>query len=92
MSACSVGDSGSIPGLGRSPGTGNGNPLQSSCLEWGAIAFSNLPATYLYIYLPKEREKEGRIYKFGKIGKSEKGLMELFVEYNFLENWNHLKI
>ena len=27
-SACSVGDLGSIPGLGRSPGEGNGNPLQ----------------------------------------------------------------
>ena len=26
-------DSGSIPGLGRSPGTGNGNPLLYSCLE-----------------------------------------------------------
>ena len=26
-------DAGSIPGLGRSPGEGNGNPLQSSCLE-----------------------------------------------------------
>ena len=32
-SACNVGDLGSIPGLGRSPGEGNGNPLQSSCLE-----------------------------------------------------------
>ena len=32
-SACNVGDSGSIPGLGRSPGEGNDNPLQSSCLE-----------------------------------------------------------
>ena len=32
-SACSVGDLGSIPGLGRSPGGGNGNPLQYSCLE-----------------------------------------------------------
>ena len=28
-----TGDSGSIPGLGRSPGEGNGNPLQYSCLE-----------------------------------------------------------
>ena len=28
-----VGDPGSIPGLGRSPGEGNGNPLQYSCLE-----------------------------------------------------------
>ena len=32
-SACSVGDPGLIPGLGRSPGEGNGNPLQYSCLE-----------------------------------------------------------
>ena len=32
-SACSAGDLGSIPGLGRDPGGGNGNPLQYSCLE-----------------------------------------------------------
>ena len=32
-SACSIGDLGSIPGSGRSPGEGNGNPLQYSCLE-----------------------------------------------------------
>ena len=32
-SACSVGDLGLIPGLGRSPGAGHGNPLQYSCLE-----------------------------------------------------------
>ena len=32
-SAYNVGDLGSIPGLGRSPGEGNGNPLQYSCLE-----------------------------------------------------------
>ena len=28
-----AGDTGSIPGLGRSPGGGHGNPLQYSCLE-----------------------------------------------------------
>ena len=28
-----AGDAGSIPGSGRSPGEGNGNPLQYSCLE-----------------------------------------------------------
>ena len=28
-----AGDAGLIPGLGRSPGIGNGNPLQDSCLE-----------------------------------------------------------
>ena len=32
-SAYNVGDMGSIPGLGRSAGEGNGNPLQYSCLE-----------------------------------------------------------
>ena len=32
-SACSVGNLGLIPGLGRSPGVGNGNPFQYSCLE-----------------------------------------------------------
>ena len=43
-SACNVGDLGLILGSGRSPGEGNGNPLQYSCLEnpmdggaWGAI-------------------------------------------------------
>ena len=39
-SAYNAGDPGSIPGSGRSPGEGNGNPLQDSCLEnptdWGA--------------------------------------------------------
>ena len=41
-SACNVGDLSSIPGSGRSPGEGNGNPLQYSCLKnpmaRGAIA------------------------------------------------------
>ena len=32
-STCSAGDPGSIPGLAGSPGEGNGNPLQYSCLE-----------------------------------------------------------
>ena len=31
-SPCNEGDLGSIPGLGRLPGEGNGNPLQYSCL------------------------------------------------------------
>ena len=39
-SACDAEDPGSIPGLGRSPAGGRGNPLQYSCLEipmdWGA--------------------------------------------------------
>ena len=32
-SACNAGDPGLIPGSGRCPGEGNGNPLQCSCLE-----------------------------------------------------------
>ena len=32
-SACNAGDLGSVPGLGRSPGEGNGNPLKDSCVE-----------------------------------------------------------
>ena len=45
-SACSTGDSGSIPGSGRSPGERNSNPLQYSCLgnpmdtgSWWATVF-----------------------------------------------------
>ena len=45
-SVYNVGDTGLIPGLGRFPGEGNGNPLQCSCLEnlrdggawWGAVS------------------------------------------------------
>ena len=44
-SARNAGDLGSIPGSGRSPGEGNGNPLQYSCLEnpmdRGAIALGS---------------------------------------------------
>ena len=45
-SACDAGEPGSIPGSARSPGEGNGNPLQYSCLEnpmdrgaWRATAY-----------------------------------------------------
>ena len=54
-SACSAGDLGSIPGLGRSPGEGNGNPLQHSCLEnplgggawWATVCYMWITASYL---------------------------------------------
>ena len=45
-SACSAGDTGLVPGLGRSPGEGKGSPLQYSCLKnpmdkgtWQAIIY-----------------------------------------------------
>ena len=51
-------DAGSIPGLGRSPGEGHGNPLQYSCLEnsmdrrawqssWGCKEWDMTEATWL---------------------------------------------
>ena len=33
VSACNAGDPGSVPGSGRSPGEGDGNPLRYSCME-----------------------------------------------------------
>ena len=64
-SACSAGDLGSIPGSGRSPGEGNGNPLQYSCMEnpmdgragWATVhgvaksrtRLSDLTFTFLYV-------------------------------------------
>ena len=63
-SACNAGDLGSIPGFERSPGEGNGNPLQYSCLEkptdigaWQAIVHGvgrvghDLETKPLYIYM-----------------------------------------
>ena len=43
-SACNEGVLGSIPGLGRSPGGGLGNPLQYSCLEEGLATHSSILA------------------------------------------------
>ena len=49
VSACNEGDPGSIPGSGRSPAEGNGNPLQHSCLEnpmdGGVVGYSPLGLT-----------------------------------------------
>ena len=69
-SACSAGEPDSIPGLGRSPGEGNGTPLQYSCLEnpmdrgaWWAIdhgvtknetRLSNFTFTFPFHALEKE--------------------------------------
>ena len=54
-SACNMGDPGSIPGSGRSPGEGNGYPLQHSCLEnsmdsgtWWAIVLG-VPKSWTWL-------------------------------------------
>ena len=46
-SAYNAGDMDSIPGLGRSPGEGNGNPLQHSCLE-NSLSRGAWPATAVH--------------------------------------------
>ena len=72
VSAWNAGDPGSIPGSGRSPGEGNGNPLQYSCLEnpmeggaWQATVHGVAKSrtrlsdfTYHVTYNGKESEKE----------------------------------
>ena len=50
-SAHNAGDLGSIPGSGRSPGEGNGNPLQYSCLE------NPVDGGVLVGYSPRERKE-----------------------------------
>ena len=61
--ACNAGDLGSIPGSGRSPGEGNGNTLQYSCLEnpmdkgaWQATVHE--VASIGHDLATKERERE----------------------------------
>ena len=70
-----LGDLGSIPGLGRSPGGGHGNPLQHSCLEnpmdrgaWGAtvhgvtrVRHGRLTTTFLTA-MPSKKEKKKTQY------------------------------
>ena len=57
-SACNVGDLGLIPGSGRSPGEGNGNPLQYPCLEnpmdggaWWATVHGSQLSYFTFTYL-----------------------------------------
>ena len=79
-SACNVGDLGSIPGSGRSPGEGNGNPLQYSCLEnpmngrawWATVhgvakSWTRLSYfTFTYCYLHFTDEKLRGFQRFSK--------------------------
>ena len=51
-SACNAGDLGSIPGLGRAPREGNGNPLRYSCLE-NSMDVGILLYLYILCYLGK---------------------------------------
>ena len=67
-SACNSGDPGSIPGLGRPLGEGNGNPLQYSCLEnptdrgaWQATVHEVARKDMIYASWKSHKEKRGRM-------------------------------
>ena len=70
-SVYNVGDPGSIPGLGRSAGEGNGNPLQYHCLEnpmdrgaWGARGPKKLDVTeHLNEHTGSQNVRAGRVLK-----------------------------
>ena len=72
LSACNAGDSSLIPGLGRSPGEGNSNPLQYSCLEnsmdrgarWTTWGCKELEMTELLIHTRKQRKELKLVQNF----------------------------
>ena len=67
-SVCNAGDPGLIPGLGRSPGEGNGSPLQYSCLEnpmdggawWATVHGVAKSQTRLSDFTSLHTQKQGR--------------------------------
>ena len=88
-SACSAGDPGSIPGLGRSPGEGNGTPLQYACLEnpmdggawWAAVhgvaksrtGLSDFTFTFHFHALEKEMATHSSVLALRIPGMGESG-------------------
>ena len=88
-SAYSAGDLGSIPGLGRSPGEGNGTPLQYSCLEtpmdggawWAAVhgvaqswaQLSDFTFTFHFHALEKEMATHSSVLAWRISGTGEPG-------------------
>ena len=86
-SACNAGDPGSVPGSGRSPGEGNGSPLQSSCLEnpmdggawWAAVhgvartRLSDFTVTFHFHALEKETATHSSVLAWRIPGTGEPG-------------------
>ena len=71
-SAYNVGDLGSIPGSGRSPGEGNGNPLQYSCLE------NQAPTRLLHPWGRKESDMTEGLHFYFHNGCEQEGWVILF--------------
>ena len=84
-SACNAGEAGSIPGLERSPGEGNGNPLQHSCLgnpmnrgAWQATVLGVVRVGHnLVTKPPQDAEKDMAFW----MRKNEENLMAQFIGF-----------
>ena len=80
VSAYNAGDPGSIPGLGRSPGEGNGNPLQYSCLE-NPMDRRAWQATVHGVTKSQIRPSDFTSLRFGSGHKSQLSFQVLFCHY-----------
>ena len=69
VSACNAGDPGSIPGWGKSPGEGNSNPLQHSCLENLAVRH-DWATSLVPISLPGEFHRQWSLAGYSPWGRS----------------------
>ena len=89
-SACSAGDAGSISGWGRSPGEGNGNPLQYSSLEnpmergaWWAVVHGVANSQTWLKWL--SRQAHGRCSRSLALGRA--GIIKTRVRYHGTAPW-----
>ena len=101
-----VGDLGSIPGSGRSPGEGNGNPLQYSCLEnpmdggawWAAVhgvtkswtGLSDFTFTFHFHALEKEMATRSSVLAWRIPGMAEPGRLLSMGSHGVGHNWSNL--
>ena len=76
MSACNAEDLGWIPGSGRSPGEGNGNPLQYSCLDQG-FSLDTCPEVRLLNYFMAVKPKPKHHGRRSLVSYSPQGRKEL---------------
>ena len=106
MSACNVGDLGSIPGSVRSPGEGNGNPLQYSCLEnpmdgaawWAAVhgvarsrtRLSKFTFTFHFHALEKEMAPHSSVLTWRIPGMGEPGGLRSLGSHRVRHDWSDL--
>ena len=104
--SASAGDKSSIPGLGRSPGGGNGNPLQYSCLEnlvdrgawWAAVhgvaksrtQLSDFTFTFHFHALEKEMATHSNVLAWRLPGMGEPGGLPSMGQHRVGHDWSDL--